>query len=91
MSELVSQQEDVEKSLVLAFGEISSETNLGVDGGRRTGNAHLGVDPNRPERTEQYGGTLQRRETLYVPASCCSHSKPIAAHRGLIDAGTMCL
>lgn len=73
------------------FGELRSETNLGVDGGRRTGNEHLGVAPNRPERTEQYGGALQRRAILYVLAACCSHSKPIAAHRGLLDAGTMCL
>ncbi|MFE5652077.1 hypothetical protein ACFQ8Q_23485 [Streptomyces cyaneofuscatus] len=91
MTELVGQQEDVEKSLVRAFGELRSKTNLGVDGGRRTGNAHLGVDPNRPERTKQYGGTLQRRAVSYVLAACWSHSKPIAAHRGLLEAGTMCL
>ncbi|MFD3414992.1 hypothetical protein [Streptomyces cyaneofuscatus] len=89
MTELVSQQQDSEKPFVLALGEFRSETNLGVDGGRRTGNVHLDAAPNRPERTKQHGGTLQRRATSYVLAACRSHSKPIAAHRGLLDTGTM--
>ncbi|MER7851431.1 hypothetical protein ABTZ98_02585 [Streptomyces bacillaris] len=89
MTELVSQQEDFEKLLVRGFGEFRSETNLGVHGGRRTGDAHLGVTPNRSERTKQYGGTLQRRAISYVLAACCSHSKPIAAHRSLLDTGAM--
>ncbi|MFC8285099.1 hypothetical protein [Streptomyces cyaneofuscatus] len=60
MTEPVSHRKDFEQPLVLALGEVRSDANLGFDADGRTGNTHLGA-PDHPERTEQYGGTRQRR------------------------------